>query len=113
MPHRQLATVMPRVMRGRFVPVPVGGEDFIAGQFWNLVQPILERGIGSGDEGVMDLPEHLAPAFALQGGKVVGVAGRGGGSGSPIRALINKKNVVRPGFFLFRLHCGLKAISKS
>jgi hypothetical protein len=31
---------------------------------------------------------------------------------SPIRALINRKNVIRPGFFLYRFCCGCKAPSR-
>lgn len=75
MARGHFASLLPRVMRGGLVPVAVGGEDLVSGQFGKVGQAIMEREVGSGEERAVDVAEHLASARALEGGEVVGVAG--------------------------------------
>ena len=62
---RQLDAFMPGSMRGGFVPVTVGGEDFVSGQFGNVGQPVMELSVSLGQNPGIDLPQHRAPARAL------------------------------------------------
>ena len=47
---------MPGILRGGFVPVAVRGEDFIAGQFGNVGQPVMQPTIGGAQNRQIDLP---------------------------------------------------------
>jgi hypothetical protein len=76
MTHGHLAAVVAPIMRRGFVPVPVGGETDVLGQFGNAGQPVADDGIDPGDDLQMDFAGQIAPPRASEGAKLIVIAGR-------------------------------------
>ena len=93
--HGHLDSVMPGVMRGGLVPVPVGGEDFAAGQFGQVGQAVGQLRMGGGQHRLIDLLLHRATASAVEAGEIVGQAG---GLGVPRPVLVQKGPSTGAGF---------------
>lgn len=70
--HRQFDSVVPVVVRRRFVPVAVQGENVVACQFGNVGQPVGQLRGGVRQNPVVDLVQHGQPPRAVQRGEVIG-----------------------------------------
>ena len=106
MSHRLFASLMPHVMRGRLVPVPVGGETVVTRQFRNRGEPVGQCAISGGDQRVVRHPQHLAPTLTVQRGKIVGCTG----NVLETRAVFLEKGATTGGKFEHALNAQLKKV---
>jgi hypothetical protein len=74
MPHRHLVPLVPRIVGGGLVPMPVGGKARVTLQLWNVGQPITDLVVHDRNEPLADLQRQIAPARTAQRSKVVFVA---------------------------------------
>lgn len=64
------------IVRGGFVPMAIPGKAGVAGQLRDVGQTVMESSVGGGQQSSAHIPDEIAPARAVEGGEIIGVAGR-------------------------------------